>query len=205
MDKCSRYFGLLVILTSLTFSIHAQNKDIEWLRQINIERNQSLDPTFKFLTHTTTTVMIGAPLSVLGLGLIKNDSVLTRKGLYMISTVFVNSAFTIGFKLAVHRPRPFVSYPEIVKLAKAGSYSFPSGHTSSAFSSATSLFLAFPKWYVGVPAFVWAIGVGYSRMHLGVHYPSDVAAGALIGAGSAYLCYWLNKKIHVHEKKVRWI
>jgi membrane-associated phospholipid phosphatase len=74
----------------------------------------------------------------------------------------------------------------------------PSAHTSSAFATATSLSLAFPKWYVVVPSFVWASSVGYSRMHLGVHYPSDVLVGALVGSGSAFLTQkanqWLNKK-----------
>jgi membrane-associated phospholipid phosphatase len=58
--------------------------------------------------------------------------------------------------------------------------------------------MAYPKWYVVVPSFVWASSVGYSRMHLGVHYPSDVLVGALVGSGSAVLMNkaneWLNKK-----------
>ena len=74
----------------------------------------------------------------------------------------------------------------------------PSGHTSTAFATATSLSLAYPKWYVVAPSFIWAGTIGYSRMHLGVHYPSDVVVGALVGSGSAFLCYkanqWINKK-----------
>ena len=84
------------------------------------------------------------------------------------------------------------------KMTSGGSPSFPSGHTSDAFSLATALSIVYPKWYVVVPAYAWAVTVGYSRMALGVHYPGDVLAGALIGAGSAYLCFrgqlWLQKK-----------
>ena len=79
----------------------------------------------------------------------------------------------------------------------------PSGHTSSVFATATSLSMAYPKWYVVVPSFVWAGSVGYSRMHLGVHYPSDVIIGALVGSGSAILTrkanQWLNSKRHTRQ------
>jgi membrane-associated phospholipid phosphatase len=64
-----------------------------------------------------------------------------------------------------------------------------------AFATATSLSLAYPKWYVIVPSFAYAGTVAYSRMHLGVHYPSDVAAGAVIGAGCAYLTFLIGKAL----------
>ena len=94
-----------------------------------------------------------------------------------------------------------MTYPDIFKKAKAGSPSFPSGHTSSAFATATSLSLAYPEWYVIVPSFAYAGTVAYSRMHLGVHYPSDVAAGALIGAGCAYLTFKVNKALLNKNKR----
>jgi undecaprenyl-diphosphatase len=53
---------------------------------------------------------------------------------------------------------------------------------------------------VVVPAYAWAAGVGYSRMYLGQHYPTDVLAGAAIGIGSAYLSNWLNKKYFAKHK-----
>jgi membrane-associated phospholipid phosphatase len=52
----------------------------------------------------------------------------------------------------------------------------------AAFALATSLSLSYPKCYIIVPSFAWASSVGYSRMDLGVHYPSDVLAGAIVGA-----------------------
>ena len=97
-------------------------------------------------------------------------------------------------KYSVNRDRPFVTYPDIIQKSKAIP-SFPSGHTSSAFATATSLSLAYPKWYIIVPSYAWAGTVGYSRMHLGVHYPSDVLAGALIGSGCAYLTFKVNQKL----------
>ena len=79
----------------------------------------------------------------------------------------------------------------------ADSPSFPSGHTAAAFSLATSLSITYPKWYVIAPSAVWACGVGFARINQGVHYPSDVVAGAAIGVGCAfaniYINRWLNK------------
>ena len=82
-------------------------------------------------------------------------------------------------------------------IARPADYSFPSGHTATAFALATSLSITYPKWYVIAPSALWACSVGVSRMNEGVHYPSDVLAGAVIGAGCAvvnvYVNRWLNK------------
>jgi undecaprenyl-diphosphatase len=59
------------------------------------------------------------------------------------------------------------------------STSFPSGHTASAFAFAEGVGRVIPA--LGLPLRVAAVAVGYSRVHVGVHYPGDVAAGALIG------------------------
>jgi membrane-associated phospholipid phosphatase len=66
----------------------------------------------------------------------------------MIEGLCVNAFTTTALKLALKRDRPFVTFPYLDKQAEAGSYSFPSGHTSSAFALATSMSLACPRWYV---------------------------------------------------------
>lgn len=192
---------LIIILLSTTFgfTLNAQNLDIDLLRKINIERNQALDPAFKFITNSVSPIGIGAPLVVTSVGFIQKNATLKNKGYYIGATLLSSAVITTTLKFTIDRERPFVTYPEIQKLTGAGSASFPSGHTSEAFATATSLSLAFPKWYVIAPAYVWAGAAGYSRMHLGVHYPSDVLVGALVGAGSAWLCHELNK--HLQNKK----
>jgi membrane-associated phospholipid phosphatase len=191
---------LLLLCFLLGSSSFSQNWDIDLLRQINVNRNKNLDGTFLFFTNSVTPVTISTPLLITGIGLLQKDSLLTRKGLYIGASIIISGGFTTLLKYSINRTRPFIEYKDIQKLSDGGSPSFPSGHTSDAFSVATSLSLAFPKWYVIAPAFTWAAAVGYSRMHLGVHYPTDVLAGALIGAGSAYACHRINLWLK-HRKK----
>ena len=197
-----RFICLIVLFGSvITTKVSAQNWDIDLLKEINLERNKALDPSFKFVTNSVSPMSIGTPMAVLGLGLIQKDSSLTSKGIIMVEALCVNAFTTTALKLVFKRDRPFVTYPYLDKQADAGSYSFPSGHTSSAFALATSLSLAFPKWYVIAPAYVYASAAGYSRMHLGVHYPSDVLAGALVGTGSAFLSHYLQTQVVNKRKK----
>lgn len=134
-------------------------------------------------------------------GLIKNNDQLLRNACVTFAAIGVNSAITLAMKYSFNRTRPYNTYPDIVKKSKGGSPSFPSGHTSMAFATATSLCLEYPKWYVIVPAYTLAGTVGYSRMYLGVHYPSDVLIGALVGAGSAWLTYIVNNKLIIRKTK----
>jgi membrane-associated phospholipid phosphatase len=184
--------------------ILSQNADIGMLRAINIGRNENLDPSFRVVTNSATPMAIGVPVILFSTSLIMKDTLGINKSLYIGASVLSAAIITSILKYTIDRPRPFVTYPDIEKATHAGSPSFPSGHTSDAFSLATSLSIAYPKWYVIVPSYAWAVTVAYSRMHLGVHYPSDVLAGALVGAGSAYLCYkgqqWLNQKRHIIKR-----
>jgi membrane-associated phospholipid phosphatase len=189
-----RNLFIILLLFQIGSTCHAQNLDIDLLRRINIERNTALDATFKFVTNSVSPIGIAAPLIVTSIGYIDKNKNLQNKGLYVAATLLTSAVLTTTLKFTIDRDRPFVTYPDIQKLTGAGSPSFPSGHTSEAFATATSLSLAFPKWYVIAPSMLWASAAGYSRMHLGVHYPSDVLVGALIGSGSAWLCHELNKR-----------
>ncbi len=195
-------FILLLLVSANCFS---QNADIDLLKEINLNRNKSLDPTFRFITNTATPLSIALPVVIFSVGLIKKDSTLKNKGIYIGETFLVAAFISTALKYSVNRDRPFVTYPFIEKATSGGSPSFPSGHTSAAFATATSLSIAFPKWYVIAPSFLWSGAVGYSRMDLGVHYPSDVLAGAIVGSGSALLSYelnkWINKKRRQHRNE----
>lgn len=201
--KMKKLLLLVVLLQSLT--LYSQNADIYILRKLNLERYEPLDGTFSTLSNTARPFSIAAPIIVYGVGLLDKNKETRQKALMMGASFFTATAISTTLKYSIDRPRPYFTYTDIEKISVGGSPSFPSGHTSDAFSNATSLSLAFPKWYVIAPAYTYAAAVGYSRMHLGVHYPSDVLAGAVVGAGSAFLCHkaqkWLNKRSYPWKRK----
>jgi membrane-associated phospholipid phosphatase len=185
--------ALIFLLLLPAMFARAQNADINLLRNLNTRGTPFLDNTCLVLSRSVAPVMVAEPLTVFVWGLVKKDSSLGRRSVVIGATLLTAGAISTGLKYLVNRERPFVTYPFIEQKMEAVSPSFPSGHSSAAFSVAASLTFAFPKWYVAAPAFLWAAGVGYSRMELGVHYPTDVLAGACIGAGSAWLMWEANK------------
>ena len=93
-------------------------------------------------------------------------------------------------KKGVSRIRPFLMINNLnIKKIGIDKYSFPSGHTTAAFTIAVMLSLFYPAAiFLLVPL---ACLVGISRIYLGVHYPSDVFAGAILGTLSSFLVFYL--------------
>ncbi|WP_255069773.1 phosphatase PAP2 family protein [Lacihabitans sp. LS3-19] len=162
----------------------------------------SYDPQMQFLTNTSDFVAMGTPLTLLAVGYLKKDASIKKEGYNAAVATFGTYGVAYILKKAVNRPRPYVTYPVIQNYEVVTDGSFPSGSTALAFSAATSLSLSYPKWYVIAPSAIYASGIAYSRLHLGAHYPSDVLAGAVIGAGSAYLSRQLNRLL-VNEYRKR--
>ena len=189
---------LLLIVACLSFihpAARAQKTSLDMQVLDEMMENRHEDPVefYQHISNATNYISMLVPASVLATGLVRGDKITINKGLYMAETLVASTLITTGLKETFKRNRPFKDHPWIVPASDGGSPSFPSGHTSEAFSTATSLTIAYPKWYVAVPAYAWAATVGYSRMYLGVHYPSDVLAGAIVGAGSAWLMWKANK------------
>jgi membrane-associated phospholipid phosphatase len=190
-----RVFIILLVLSPIT--LFSQNIDIELLRAINSPQDLPSDPFFRTVSNSDMYVITGVPVTMAIFGLVQHDDQLLRNACVVGGATVLNLGVTALLKYSINRERPFVTYPDIIN--KTGKVikdpSFPSGHTSTAFTMATSISLEYPKWYIIIPAYTYAGTVGYSRMHLGAHYPSDVLMGALIGTGSAYLTHVVNKKL----------
>jgi undecaprenyl-diphosphatase len=188
---------LQLTLLSLLFAtgLFAQGADLNLLKSINGPPNGA-DSKWKFISDKAVIVNVAAPISLVVAGYINHDDNLKISGLQTAASFIVAGGATFVAKKVFNRERPFVTHPDVIYAKEYPTDpSFPSGHTAFAFSTATSLSLAIPKWYVIAPSFAFAGAVGYSRMYLGVHYPSDVLGGAIVGAGSAYLTWKLQKWI----------
>lgn len=91
------------------------------------------------------------------------------------------------------RVRPYEVIKELTLLTRIPhDYSFPSGHTSSAFAVAGILYTFCPK-IIGIPALIIAALIGFSRLYIGIHYPSDVIIGALVGILCSYVVYKIDQ------------
>ena len=193
-----KIFAITFISILISLNAFSQNWDIDHLRPINHNESNFKNSFCNVMSNSVIVFNIAAPLSVFSAGVIRHDKHLKEDAAYMLGGYIVSSVVTQGMKVIIQRPRPYVTYPDIIKRSEGGGYSMPSGHTSAAFCTATSLSLLFPKWYVIAPCYLYAASVGYSRMYQGVHYPTDVMVGAMVGAGSAWLAYeaekWMDKK-----------
>lgn len=116
-----------------------------------------------------------------------------------LSIIFGALVTNVLLKNLVARARPFACDSMLWSplIAKPTDFSFPSGHTTASFAVALVIARMFPKKY-GVPAVILAALVAFSRLYLGVHYPTDVLAGFLVALAGSTLSVWLVRKKDPH-------
>ncbi len=104
-------------------------------------------------------------------------------------------------KNAVARMRPFDAYKSVVPLvSKPTDFSFPSGHSGASFACATVIYKRLPHMY-GIPALILAAMIAFSRLYVGVHFPTDVLAGILIGIMAGMAAVKICPAVREHIQK----
>jgi undecaprenyl-diphosphatase len=120
-------------------------------------------------------------------------------------TTFAADSVSFGLKDLVNRARPADAHAQIHPLYVVHSSSFPAGHAATAFAGATVLSYVAPRL---TPLFlVLAAAIGLSRIYVGVHYPTDVLAGAaigvLVGAAAVGILLLLEKRFRAERSASR--
>jgi len=189
--------AILILLFPLFNS--AQNTDLGILKSVNAKNYPNWDEAMRWTSDGVYPFMALSAGGIWLNGYIKKDDVMMRNGYKSVIAIGSTILITEALKRTIKRQRPYDEYPdEIILRTRKSGFSFPSGHTGAAFSTATALTLSTRKWYVAVPAYAYAGMVGYSRLRLGAHYGSDVLAGIIVGIGTSLLTWqvdkWVNQK-----------
>ena len=119
----------------------------------------------------------------------------------MLLGLFVTN---LTIKPLVMRPRPWLVIENFTALvAEHDPNSFPSGHSCCAFAFGMALYLTLPQKWARVTALVAAVIMALSRLYVGVHYPSDVIAGTLIGILCGMAGAWIVRRVEAFLQKRR--
>lgn len=195
---------LLAFSPSIVAQQDPANLDVSLFRKINNGRSPVLDD----LVMTNNTIVfplsVTVPVGFVFYGLLSDSEYETNTGTLLTVSEVLSYGLGFGLKQLVRRERPYVSLQNVHLVGgyRRDTYSFPSGHSTTAFALATTLSLRYPKAYVAIPVHLWALFVGYGRVYLGVHYPSDVLVGGAIGSGTALAVHLFEEKILSLKKKI---
>ncbi len=161
--------------------MHFSTFDITLLNWLHSHIIPHSVPVLQVISDTTTFVSVALVLLVVIISVVKKSKSMRMKFFTLVAVLIMVTVASQGLKAMIDRDRPFTTYPHIKKLSTGGDSSFPSGHTLEAFAVAAAISLLFSRKRIIIPMYIWAILVAYSRMALGVHYPTDVLAGMIIG------------------------
>jgi undecaprenyl-diphosphatase len=118
------------------------------------------------------------------------------------AAILLGESISGALKVWIKRDRPPLSHPVPEPLLESPStYSFPSGHATVSFACATLLALAVPR--LRIPLFALAALISFSRVYVGVHYPFDVLAGAVLGVAIAIALRMLAAILRRSEQRMR--
>ena len=197
-----------LIFIYLVFSFNLLSQSISEIdenifRFINNNQTETNDLIFHNIDKTLWPVSIASPFLIYGIGESQNNNELKETAILLGICQSVSFFERTILKYTIKRIRPFKTLENVntFNSENLDSYSFPSGHATSAFTLATILSLKYQKKEIAVPLFLWASAIGYARIYNGVHYPSDVIAGAILGSATSYIIYKNQNLIFNLNKK----
>lgn len=160
-------------------------------------RNPILDNIMIFITSLGNGGMIWIAATIALLIPKKTRKAGVVSAVALLGSLIINNNIV---KNIVQRPRPFVTFTDLqIIIPIPSEFSFPSGHTSSSFAAAAVFYRHLPK-KLGIPSVILAGLIGFSRLYVGVHYPTDVIAGVLMGILLSYLAEFL---VNLFSKKLK--
>lgn len=123
-------------------------------------------------------------------------------GITSFTALVIGALITnVTLKNLVARTRPYEVVDGLILLIERQSdFSFPSGHTCASFAAAVVYWRMMDKKY-SIPLLILAALIAFSRLYVGVHYPSDVLAGLLIGLFAAWAAWHAQKYVKTHREK----
>lgn len=181
-----------------SFKKDPDNFDIRLFRKINNSQTPFKTKVFNTFDNSMVPVALMLPTSLFIYSRVKKNTFDENSAYLLTASEFTNLALTFGIKIFIKRERPLnsLSYVNTKGMPFLDVYSFPSGHTSTTFAMATTFALRYPKYpQVYAPMYLWGLITAYGRPYFGLHYPSDLLAGAIIGSGSSILIYSLRKEL----------
>lgn len=184
-----------VFLPTVLFSQESPSLDIRLFREINNRQTEDFG-LVEFVDQTSLPLFVSLPAALLLWGVLGDNRPVLDTGVLTLSAQALTLGVTTAVKVVVDRPRPFEVLREVKvkRLSATSGSSFPSGHASQAFAIAT-MFALRAKPLVYIPAFLWAGYVGYARIYVGAHYPSDVLGGMVTGIVLSLAVYHYQESI----------